>query len=143
MRREECLRIVEEAQERGEAANLSRANLSEADLREANLRAANLGRADLHGADLRWVDLGGANLHGADLSGADLDFAAWPLWCGGTLAKLDRRLSLQLIYHVFNQEHQDPEILAALEPLRGLAQEFRDCHHPDAPTLRPVLPTTH
>ena len=77
-----------------------------------------------------------ANLREADLSGADLDFASWPLWCGGTGATDDRRLSLQLIYHAFNQQHQEADVLAALEHLRPLAQEFRDKYRDDAPELR-------
>ena len=77
-----------------------------------------------------------ADLSGADLRGADLDFSAWPLWCGGINATLDRRLSLQLIYHTFNNNHTDPDIVAALEPLRALAQEFIDKQRSDAPELR-------
>jgi len=97
---------------------------------------ADLSGADLSGADLRGADLSGANLRGADLSGADLDFSAWPIWCGGTGATLDRRLSLQLIYHTFNNNHTDADIAAALEPLRALAQEFIDKQRSDAPELR-------
>ena len=87
-------------------------------------------------ADLSGADLSGADLRGADLSGADLDFSAWPIWCGGTGATLDRRLSLQLIYHTFNNNHTDADIAAALEPLRALAQEFIDKQRSDAPELR-------
>jgi hypothetical protein len=131
-------------------ANLSGADLCGADLRWADLRDANLCGANLCGADLRWAnlrwanlnvadlsgaDLSGADLSGADLSGAYLDFAVWPLWCGGTWVKLDRHLSLQLIYHVFNNDHLDPEIVVALEPLRRLAEEFRTIQT-DAPELR-------
>jgi uncharacterized protein YjbI with pentapeptide repeats len=60
MQREECLRIVHEAHERGETPDLS---------------GADLRRADLSGANLRRADLSGANLYGADLSGAVL---RWP-----------------------------------------------------------------
>ena len=97
----------------------------------AILEGANLAGANLGGATMR-----GANLAGAILEGANLDFACWPLWCGGTRAKLDTRGSLQLIYHAFNQDHLDPEIRAALEPLRPFAQRFIDeCRH-DATPLR-------
>ena len=99
---------------------------SRADLRDADLRDANLCRADLCDADLRR----------ADLCDADLDMSAWPLWCGGTQTYLDRRRSLQLVYHLFNQNHQDPKILAALEALRPLANEFREKYRGDAPALR-------
>lgn len=81
-------------------------------------------------------NLFGANLSRADLSRADLDFSSLPLWCGGILMKLDRHLSLQFIYHVFNQEHLDEDIIRRLEPLRDLANEFRDRHRTDAPVLR-------
>ena len=85
MTRDEVLRIVREAEGRGERAdlrwaNLSGANLSEADLRwanlsGANLSGANLSEADLSGADLRWADLSGADLRGADLRWANLSEA--------------------------------------------------------------------
>ena len=97
----------------------------------ANLRGADLRFANLSGANLRF-----ANLSGANLRSADLDFASWPLHCGGTRAKLDVRSSLQLIYHAFNQDHQDPEIRAALEAIRPLAQRFIDKHRSDATPLR-------
>jgi hypothetical protein len=41
-----------------------------------------------------------ANLSGADLSGANLDFSSWPLWCGSLNAKIDDRLTIQLVYHL-------------------------------------------
>ena len=127
--------------EGGSRANLCDANLCGANLRDANLRDANLSDANLCGANLRYANLCdanlcGANLRYADLRNADLDLSAWPLWCGGTQAYLDRRRSLQLLYHLFNQHHQDPEIHAALEPLRALANEFREKHREDAPELR-------
>ena len=102
----------------------------------ADLCGADLRSADLSGADLRGADLRSADLRSADLRGADLDMATWPLWCGGTQTYLGRRLSLQLIYHLFNQHHQDPEIHATLEALRPLANEFRTQHRTDAPELR-------
>ena len=90
MTRDEVLRIVREAQGRGErpnlrGADLTRADLSGADLTGADLRGADLTRADLSGADLtradlsganlRWADLRWANLYGANLRGADLRWA--------------------------------------------------------------------
>jgi hypothetical protein len=97
-------------------------------------RAAETGtRADLRRANLRRADL-----RRADLRRADLDYASWPLSCGGTRAILDRHLSLQLIYHAVCQLHQDPAIVAALAPLRELAEEFLRDYHPDAAPL-PVL----
>ena len=119
-------------------ANLSEAILGFANLSEAILCLANLSDADLSFANLSDADLMGADLRGADLRGANLNCSAWPLWCGGTQAYLDRHLSLQMIYHLFNQHHQDPEIHAALEALRPLANEFRENHQGDAPALRGV-----
>ena len=90
MTRDEVLRIVREAQGRGErpnlrgadltGADLTRADLTGADLRWANLTradltGADLTRADLSGANLRWADLRWANLYGANLRGADLRWA--------------------------------------------------------------------
>jgi uncharacterized protein YjbI with pentapeptide repeats len=77
MTRDEVLRIVREAQGRGERPNLRGADLRWANLTRADLTRADLTRADLTGADLRWAnltraDLTGANLYGADLTGADL-----------------------------------------------------------------------
>jgi hypothetical protein len=128
MNREEVLEIIARAKTAGSVPNL----------RGADLWGANLRGADLWGANLQGAILQGADLRGADLQGANLDFSAWPLWCGGTGAILDRRLSLQLIYHAFNNNHADPEILEAMEPLRRLAQEFINNHRPDAPELRGV-----
>ncbi len=121
-------------------ADLQKANLRGADLQEANLRWADLQKADLRGADLRGADLRGADLRGADLQeanlrGADLDLSCWPLSCGGTAAKISHRVTLQLIYHAFNQDHEDAKLRKALEPLRKYAEEFRTLRT-DAPELR-------
>ena len=149
--------------EKGSRANLRNAILCDANLCGSDLRDAILCGSDLRDADLRDADLCGANLCGANLCDAilcdanlcgsdlrdadlcranlcraNLDMSAWPLWCGGTQTYLDRRRSLQMIYHLFNQHHQDPEIHAALEALRPLANEFRENHRRDAPALRGV-----
>ena len=116
MNQNECFKILAAAWEKGERPDFQ--------------------NADLQGANLRGANLQNVILRGADLQGANLDYASWPLSCDGTLAILDRHLSIQLIYHTFNQQHQDPEIIAALEPLRSLAQEFIDIHHEDATELR-------
>ena len=118
-----------------EGASLKGAYLVGADLKGANLKGACLKGASLEGANLEEANLDGANMRGANLRGANLDFASWPLYCGGTRAKLDAHLSLQLIYHTFNQDHQDPEIRAALEPLRPLAQRFINEYRRDATSL--------
>jgi len=80
-------------------ADLRGANLRNADLRSADLRGADLRNADLRNADLRGADLRNADLRRADLRGADLDYSSWPLWCGSIRAKIDSRLSKQLVYH--------------------------------------------
>ena len=108
MTRDEVLRIVREAQGRGErpnlrgadlnGADLTRADLTGANLSEANLRWADLTRADLsganlRGADLRWANLNGANLIWADLCGANLNGAnlIWADLCGADLSVADLR----------------------------------------------------
>ena len=80
-------------------ADLTGARLTGARLTRADLRGADLTGARLTGARLTRADLRGADLRGADLTGADLDFSSWPLWCGSTKAKVDDRLSRQLVYH--------------------------------------------
>jgi hypothetical protein len=100
----------------GERADLQEAYLRWADLREADLREADLRGADLRRADLRRADLQGANLRRADLQGADLreanlreadwDFSVFPLWCGSFDIKVDRRLPIQLIYHICKMDIQ-------------------------------------
>ncbi len=81
MTRDEVLRIVREAQGRGERPNLRGANLSEASLNGANLNGANL-----RWANLIWANLYGANLCGADLCGANLNGANLSGASGGVLA---------------------------------------------------------
>lgn len=74
MNREEVLKIVREARDRGKTPDMHGADLSGADLYEADLRGANMRRADLHVADLHVADLRGADLRGVDLRGADLSW---------------------------------------------------------------------
>ena len=130
-----CRRLNPEWRANLSGADLYWSNLRMADFREADLSNSNLSNSDLSESDLRESDLRGADLRVAILRRANLDFSSWPLWCGGTHATIDRRLSLQLIYHAFNQQHQDADVRAALEHLRPLAQEFRDTYRPDAPEL--------
>jgi hypothetical protein len=82
-------------------ADLIGADLREADLIEADLSGADLRGADLSKADLREADLRGADLSKADLSGADLDYSVWPLMCTSLYAKVDFKISAQLLYHAF------------------------------------------
>jgi len=85
---------------------------------------ANLRRANLVGADLLGANLVGADLLGADLQGANLDFSAWPLWCGSINAKIDRRLFVQLTYHLCAVEVDDEECKQVQKQLIPLAREF-------------------
>ena len=80
MNREEVLKIVREARDRGKTPDMHGADLSGADLHEADIRGADLRGADLHEADLRKADLHGGDLSGVDLRGADLSGANL---CGG------------------------------------------------------------
>ena len=89
------------------------------DRERANLRGADLWEANLRGADLR-----GANLREANLREANLDFSCWPLWCGSIGAKIDRRLFVQLAYHLCAVEIEDEECKEAQKYLRKLASEF-------------------
>ena len=111
-------------------ANLHGADLNGANLRDANLRDADLQRANLHGANLQWT-----NLHGADLNGANLDFSAWPLWCGSSNVKIDRRIAAQLAYHFCAVECDDPDYLAARAALLPLANTF---HRVESGELDPL-----
>ena len=90
--------------------------------KKISLNGAYLYRVDLSGASLYRVDLGGADLIGAnlrraDLSRANLDYSNWPLWCGSLTAKIDKRLFVQLLYHVVRagQSVEDEEVRKFLD----------------------------
>ena len=101
-----------------------RANLRWADLQEADLRRANLRWADLREANLREANLRGADLREANLRGADLDYSCWPLWCGSLGVKADKRIAAQLAYHFCQLLCDDPEVKAAQEAIKDLANQF-------------------
>ena len=107
-------------------ANLNLINLQCADLYGANLFRAVLQGADLRGAALRSTDLSAADLRGADLQGADLDYSCWPLWRGSLDVTVDKRIAAQLAYHFCRVICDDPEVKAAQEAIKGLANQF---HH--------------
>ena len=103
-------------------ANLSGTNLSGTDLRETDLRGTNLRGTNLRGTDLRGTDLSGANLRGTDLSGANLDFSCLPLWCGSLEMKTDKKLRIQIAYHLLslikfaeNSDEEDKKIFEAVK----------------------------
>ncbi len=87
------------SKEGGIRADLTGADLTFADLTRADLTDAVLTRAVLTDAVLTGTRLTGADLTGSVLTRANLDFSSWPLWCGSTKAKVDDRLSKQLVYH--------------------------------------------
>ena len=124
-----------------QSANLQSANLQNADLRFANLRYADLQNADLRyadlqcaylqGANLRYADLQyaylqDANLQNANLQNADLDFSVWQLWCGSFSVKVDRKIFVQLLYHLLCVECDDPAVkkIQGMKKLIKLANEF-------------------
>ena len=98
----------------GKRADLRGADFRGADLRWANLQEANLQRANLRRADLC----------GADLCGADLDYSCWPLWCGSLDVIVDKRISAQLAYHFCRLVCDDPEVQAAQQAIKELANQF-------------------
>ena len=84
--RELVLHTIKMAKEKGVRANLTHADLTDANLRDADLTDA---------------DLTDANLTRANLTRANLDYSSWPLWCYSLKAKVDDRISAQLLYHAF------------------------------------------
>ena len=73
-------------------------------------------------ADLRW----------ADLRGADLDFSCLSLSCTGLTWKIDRRLWVQIAYHLCSMDVDDKECREARKALLPLANEM---HRTDVPRL--------
>lgn len=108
----------------GKRADLRGADLQEANLQGANLRRADLREADLQGANLRMANLFGAELCGADLCGDDLDYSCWPLWCGSLDVIVDKRIAAQLAYHFCRLVCDDPEVQAAQQAIKELANQF-------------------
>ena len=98
-----------------------RVDLHNANLSDANLRNADLSDANLRNANLRNADLSGAGLRNADLSGAGLDYSAWPLKCNSLHAKVDARISAQLLYHAF--------AVSSLKPTEEQRNFMRDNFH--------------
>ena len=106
-------------------ANLEGANLAGANLRDANLAGANLEGANLAGANLEGANLAGANLEGANLAGANLDYSCWPLWCGSLRnVRIDKRLFVQLAYHICRVIVDDDECKTAQRALYPIANQF-------------------
>lgn len=110
--------------ESGVRANLRYADLSYADLSYANLSYADLSSADLRYANLRYANLSSADLSSANLSYADLDFSTFPLWCGSFDITVDKKLPIQIIYHICRMKCEDEEIKAIQAKLKSLANQF-------------------
>lgn len=105
-------------------ADLCGANLCDANLYNANLRGANLRNADLRDADLCDADLCDANLRDADIRGANLDFSCWPLWCGGLHVRTDKRIAVQLAYHLCSLQCDDEEFIKMRNSILEFANQF-------------------
>ena len=110
-------------------ANLRDANLRDADLRDANLSGAYLSDANLSGANLRDADLIGANLIGANLIGANLDYSVMQFHCNHLKPKTDRRLRVQLAFHLASwmkhaADDLQPDEKALFDALKPFANEF-------------------
>ena len=104
--------------------SLCEANLREADLYNADLQGASLRGADLHDADMRETDLHKVNMRGANLRGANIDYASWPLWCGSLGVLVDRRIWIQLAYHLCSLEVDDMECNKYRDMLLPIANQF-------------------
>jgi len=113
-------------------ANLQDTNLQGAFLQEANLQGAFLLRANLQNANLQGANLQGAFLRMADLRGTDIDFTCWPLWCGSTNVTVDRRIAVQLAYHLCSLNCDDSEYATIRASLLPFACQI---HRNDAPRL--------
>lgn len=60
----------------------------------------------------------------ADLRWADLDYSCWPLWCGSLDVIVDKRIAAQLAYHFCRLVCDDPEVQAAQQAIKELANQF-------------------
>ena len=89
-----------------------------------------------------WVESGGnagenanlrnADLRGADLRSADLDFSCWPLWCGSLGVKVDKKIAVQLAYHLCSLDCDDGEYV---EVRKGLLEFANQMHRRDVKRL--------
>jgi uncharacterized protein YjbI with pentapeptide repeats len=105
-------------------ANLRGANLCNADLYNAVLCNANLRDANLRGANLCIADMRGVDLRDADLRGVDLDFSCWPLWCGGLHVRTDKRIAVQLAYHLCSLQCDDEEFIKMRNSILEFANQL-------------------
>jgi len=73
---------------------------------------------------LRDADLRNANLRNADLRGIAIDFSVWPMWCGSLDVKIDKRIAVQLAYHLCAVQCDDDEFIKVREMLTPFANQF-------------------
>ena len=81
------------------------------------------------GADLSGANLRGANLIGANLIGANLDYSVMQFHCNHLKPKTDRRLRVQLAFHLASwMKHAADDLQldekALFEALKPFANEF-------------------
>jgi len=80
----------------------------------------------------RDMDLRDMDLRGADLSGANLDMSCLPLWCGSLNMRVDKRIAVQIAYHLCALDCDDPEYREVRSKCLAFANQM---HRTDAPRL--------
>ena len=90
------------------------------------------GEREFRDMNLRGSNLSGADLSGADLSGADLDMSCLPLWCGSLNMRVDKRIAVQIAYHLCALDCDDPEYREVRSKCLGFANQM---HRTDVPRL--------
>jgi hypothetical protein len=109
------------------SADLRSADLTNADLSHTDLRGTYLRGANLEGADLRCADLTMADLRGANLRGANLDYSSGiPFWCGAFDVKVDKKIAVQMLYHLCRLDCDDADVkkVLSLKSVKKLANQF-------------------
>jgi uncharacterized protein YjbI with pentapeptide repeats len=74
-----------------------------------------------------WLNNFGSNradLTEANLTRANLDFSSFPLWCGGLLWKIDRRIAAQIAYHFCSMKCDDSDFITARNKILDFANQF-------------------
>lgn len=113
-------------------AYLKGAIIAGANLTGANLSGSYMRGTDMRGADLGWTDMREVTLTGANLTGANIDCSGWPLWCGSIGVKVDKKIAVQLAYHLCALDCDDPEYREARAKVLDFANQM---HRPDVKRL--------
>ena len=92
----------------------------------------NFSGLDLNGINLTWTNMRGTNLEGANLTGANIDYSCWPLWCGSLGVKVDKKIAVQLAYHLCSLDCDDGEYV---EVRKGLLEFANQMHRRDVKRL--------